>query len=669
MASLVERIKEINRPRDFDDAALTRLWAYMVFVAALLSLVQTEVIPPWFIAAAVVAGGAASVYAYRRRRSPSFLLKFLLFLAMIVLLVAYLFELSAGTLDTRMPLIRLLVGLAVIHSFDMPERKDVFFLVVVGLVLTAISSTYATSMLFLVFLAVAMAGFYLWSVYDGAQKDGVVDQVKPSRVVPLISVLVALVIFLVIPRPRGAFLSAIPSFIKEQVSPAENFNGQTLNSIYSQIKGDYPKVAGGSYYGVVPYLDLNVRGELSDEIVYLVKTTHPAFYRAAVFTVYDGRGWKTESLEEFRNQTLEYGTPVLKKEPFYLSEYDRKVISIFTVKKEVSNSVLAPYSPEIIYVPFVEYWMNEAGVMKAPFVLPEETVYTVESVVKTNPELQVEKLRRTNQELLNRKPKVKKVYLQIPDRLPDRVKILALQITAGARDSWDKVQAIKEYLQANYSYNLKVPYFPPDRDMVDYFLFDAREGFCEHFASAFVVLCRLNGIPARLVTGYSEGDYNPLTGYYEIKEKHGHAWAEAYISGVGWVTVEPTPGFSEPEYTGSPISRLLRNITFGINPGFNVLYVLFAVMGIAGFGAAALRLTRLHARSPVERLLLYIEKKGFERQPHQTMREFIDSTPFAGLLKDFVRAYESYNYGGKGGAEALNELAADKLAELKKRGK
>jgi transglutaminase-like putative cysteine protease len=75
---------------------------------------------------------------------------------------------------------------------------------------------------------------------------------------------------------------------------------------------------------------------------------------------------------------------------------------------------------------------------------------------------------------------------------------------------------------------------------VDYFLFESREGYCTYYASAMVVLLRLNGIPARIAAGFAQGDYDPTLGAYRVSESDAHSWVEAYFPPYGWVEFEPT---------------------------------------------------------------------------------------------------------------------------------
>ncbi|HEY0681737.1 MAG TPA: DUF3488 and transglutaminase-like domain-containing protein [Steroidobacter sp.] len=83
---------------------------------------------------------------------------------------------------------------------------------------------------------------------------------------------------------------------------------------------------------------------------------------------------------------------------------------------------------------------------------------------------------------------------------------------------------------------------PPALDMnaVDDFLFNTRRGFCEHFASAFTVMARAAGIPARIVTGYQGGEFNPMGGYFQVRQSDAHAWSEVWLEGRGWQRIDPT---------------------------------------------------------------------------------------------------------------------------------
>jgi transglutaminase-like putative cysteine protease len=131
-------------------------------------------------------------------------------------------------------------------------------------------------------------------------------------------------------------------------------------------------------------------------------------------------------------------------------------------------------------------------------------------------------------------------YLQLPDSLPQRVRLLAEELTQGQGTPYDKAVAIERYLR-NIPYNDQIAGPGLTQDGVDYFLFDAKQGYCEYYASAMVVMLRAVGVPARYVRGYSQGEREE-DGLYHVREWDGHAWPEVFFPGYGWVEFEPTAG-------------------------------------------------------------------------------------------------------------------------------
>jgi hypothetical protein len=134
---------------------------------------------------------------------------------------------------------------------------------------------------------------------------------------------------------------------------------------------------------------------------------------------------------------------------------------------------------------------------------------------------------------------IKTRYLALPESLPGRVRQLAIDLTQNQLTEYDKAAALETYLRT-FTYTLDLPSPPSDRDVVDYFLFDLKRGYCDYYASAMVVMARSIGLPARLVTGYSSGIYDPINAYYIVTEGNAHSWAEIYLPGSGWVEFEPT---------------------------------------------------------------------------------------------------------------------------------
>ncbi len=129
--------------------------------------------------------------------------------------------------------------------------------------------------------------------------------------------------------------------------------------------------------------------------------------------------------------------------------------------------------------------------------------------------------------------------LQLPDTGSTRVQDLARSWrTRAASDAAVVQQALAHFNEQEFVYTLEPPLL--GADPVDEFLFVTRRGFCEHYAAAFVVLMRSAGIPARVVTGYQGGEYNPLGDYWLIRQSDAHAWAEVWLPDGGWRRVDPT---------------------------------------------------------------------------------------------------------------------------------
>lgn len=137
-------------------------------------------------------------------------------------------------------------------------------------------------------------------------------------------------------------------------------------------------------------------------------------------------------------------------------------------------------------------------------------------------------------------------YLQLPDTVPDRVRRLAEQVTRGYSSPYQKAKALERYLRTTYQYTFAdspddAP--PPGRDPVDWFLFDHQEGTCGVYSSAFVVMARSIGIPARVVSGWVITEHS---GTQTVYSDQGHQWAEVALDGPGWITFEPTGSGGAP---------------------------------------------------------------------------------------------------------------------------
>jgi len=138
-------------------------------------------------------------------------------------------------------------------------------------------------------------------------------------------------------------------------------------------------------------------------------------------------------------------------------------------------------------------------------------------------------------------------YLALPPGTNPRTAALAAEMRADPALANANAQAfvqaaLRRLRTGGYSYTLEPGVY--GNDTADEFWFDRKEGFCEHIASAFVVLMRNLNIPARIVTGYQGGELNGVDNYWIVRQSDAHAWAEIWQEGTGWTRVDPTGSVS-----------------------------------------------------------------------------------------------------------------------------
>lgn len=126
----------------------------------------------------------------------------------------------------------------------------------------------------------------------------------------------------------------------------------------------------------------------------------------------------------------------------------------------------------------------------------------------------------------------------LPERGNPRARTLAQQWQQQGLSQNEIVDEALAMFGSGFEYTLRPSQL--GRDAIDEFLFDSRRGFCEHFASSFVFLLRAAGVPARLVVGYQGGEFNGVDSYYVVRQSDAHAWAEVWLEGQGWQSLDPT---------------------------------------------------------------------------------------------------------------------------------
>jgi transglutaminase-like putative cysteine protease len=321
--------------------------------------------------------------------------------------------------------------------------------------------------------------------------------------------------------------------------------GDEWNRLFSGVLGH------NRGYENIPFGDHLALGgpiELGADIVMWVDTDGARYWRGAVYDRYDGRGWSN-------SRTLSAVVPAKRDFPAEGPYESRRVIEqsivpnwsglgqIFQlgqplsadVPVEVQFSYLDPNTGETR-----DPWAAPASVLAGKTRIPVSRerpyrVFSAASIADTT------SLRGAGDDYPDW---VIQRYLQLPTTLPERVWELAQEIAGPHQSAYDRAVAIQDYLRRTIQYRKDIQPPPSDRDAIDYLLFESREGYCNYYASAMVVLARAVGIPTRLAVGYVGGELEGETGRYVVRELDTHAWVEVFFPRFGWVEFEPTA--SEP---------------------------------------------------------------------------------------------------------------------------
>ena len=301
---------------------------------------------------------------------------------------------------------------------------------------------------------------------------------------------------------------------------------------------------------------------------------------------------------------------------------------------------------------------------------------------------------------------VSEQYLPYPDSVPPRVGELAWQTAAAAANPYDKTKRIEDYLRAVYPVDYGVEDTPPDRDTVDYFLFDARRGYFDYHASAMVIMLRTLGVPARLAVGFvvAESDYDKEQGAYVVRDRNSYAWPEVYFPKYGWIAFNPTPdrpadltpgqrGPDDPlldpptleDFPDLPVSGLERvglpqfpegggGSAGSVSGNDERSYAPWALLAIAGFIVAMSAMVRLGWQRSVsglpyphqmwEKTVRLASWAGYPPQPGQTPREYARGLErvFLGArgLPTLAGVYSRSRYG-RGDASAQEREEIDRI--------
>lgn len=576
MGRLIDAVQEVNRTRRPEHDPVLRVLVLAAVEVSVLAVLVGGTAPVDVSLAALVLLPVGAWVSWRRRHGDNLGIKAALTLGAVWALREFFVGVqTAQTVDdTRLPLAALFVTVQVLHGFDLPQRRDLGFTLASSLTLVTLGATGthagAFGALVVVYVALAIAALVLVQrsasrelaehvaagealpqelasgvLGEAVTSDHAVVDDQPDAVARIArhtgrAVLAALLAgglaLALLPRVDSGSLGRLPFSELPGAgllaSGALNNPGLPGSGNQRPDAGDAPLAFSESaYFGFAEYVDLRTVGELPDTPVLRVRSPIGRPWRGMVFDSYDGRGW-TRSETDLPEPT--FGLPV-RFDPLALPG---RQVRTFTQTIEV----LTP-TPNLIYgaADVTRIWIAgqsanlwSDGTISTSTPMDEGTVYSVESVLSTTPP---EQLRAMDDGL---PPEDRQRWLELPDTVTERTRLLALELTADADTPYAKAEAVEAWLGDNVEYSLEGPLPPADVDQVDDFLFERQVGWCEPIASSMVVLLRAADVPARFVTGFQPGDQNPLSRVWDVAMSDAHAWVEVWVPGNGWTAFDPT---------------------------------------------------------------------------------------------------------------------------------
>ena len=472
------------RPRGTDGSLLSSLpWTMSALAVSIVP--HLPYLPIWISVA--LFGCAIWRYAIekRRRSLPSVWLRALLALACFLgVLVTY------STVSGVGPGSALLAIMAALKLLETRKRRDQFVLLFISifLVMSALlREQYLWSLPYLVVSIIVI--MTAWLRMSAAQDETARQSFSTGSRLLLYAAPLAVAMWIFFPRLAVPFW-AVPM----------DTGTATTGISDSMSPGDISKLS------------------LSDAVAFRVKFDGPIpaardrYWRGLVLTVFNGRTWSmNDPFEGPRvHETVSgQGDPI-----------------------EYQITLEATHQPYVFALDMPSSWTLDRTFMGAQQQLvnarpiDQRVAYDAVSYINFSTDAELRNYERS-------------WYQRLPDASNPRTQRLAQEMRSAAGSDNAYIEAVlRKFNAEEFFYTLEPP--PLGNNSVDRFLFDTRRGFCEHYASAFAVMMRAAGIPARIVLGYHGGEINSMAGHLIVRQSDAHAWNEVWLEGQGWYRIDPT---------------------------------------------------------------------------------------------------------------------------------
>ena len=505
-----------------------------------------------------------ATWSWSCRRRPNIAAKFGIAIGMLGVLGLFLSKIISNAGDTRLLLAGLLIQLQVLHTFDMPRRKDLGYSVVIGIILIGVGATISETMAFSGVLVLFMAVVLPVLLLDYRSRLGLSSfRLRSGGILPLrrlgillVGILgLGLLIFALTPRLPGYQFRTFPVSgevaIQGKFDPAKVFNPGYPTSVSGSKSGGkggqtIGKGAQGFsskfYYGFNAEMNQNLRGSLTPQVLMRVRSQSEGYWRVMAFDRYTGQGWKVSrnlNANILRRSPWSYRFTV---PPLAPQSQTKEIVQTFSILTEFPNLLPALIQAREVYFPTQEIALDPEGGLRSPGPLEEGLTY---SVVSDVPYRDRTRLNRSSDSY----PKtIRDTYLQVPavaaSHIRQQTEALLVKAQRPLPTAYEKALYLAQALKQRYTLQPNLPPLQPGQDLVETFLTNWQGGYPDHFASALTVMLRSIGIPARLATGFGTGEFNAFTGMHVVKNTDAFAITEVYFPGSGWFSFDAIPGHS-----------------------------------------------------------------------------------------------------------------------------
>ena len=470
--------------------------------------------------------------------------------------VILLIDLTVVSRDLLPAGIHFLVVLLGIKLLTLQQRRDYRHLYAISLMAILASAALTTDALYVpIFLLYLLTAVWTLLLYHLTQETGEIPVVVtppstaachstfPRRIThrffwltngtAVLTVALTLAIFFLIPRIGAGVLQKTSG----EALRTTGFSDQVDLGTIGSVKQD-PQIV--------------MRVELPDQSAV---ETDRLYLRGLAYDQYNGRSWSHSGTRRRSLSLVADGTflarPAGNRPSDSLSGTIRQDILLETLDTAV---LFATPFAELVSGEFLTVQADAMGGLFLPLPPSSRIRYSVTSHI---PQLIADE--RTAS-ILDYPDSIRSTYLQVPLR-SQQVADLAHRVIQQATTPFEQTLAIQQHLLKNYRYSLEADTATLNHPLEE-FLFTRKTGYCEHYATAMVVMLRTVGIPARLVTGFLATEWNEYGSYFTVRQRDAHAWVEVYFPRSGWITMDPTPTVSAAIATSrwEPLSRLAESV-------------------------------------------------------------------------------------------------------------